>query len=275
MAEVLQTASDHVETDIFYFSRNDKFSNEKPYTLTFPVDHIPGAQVSNHEFESRKTKIRDVRGSLLPDLNIHGFTFVQWETAMSRDEFESPENIIQKYYPELVTMLKASFPHYKKVAFFDNTVRRRVSAYPEAKGTPTTSAQPYRYTHVDYTAHGAKLKLKNALGEDVLNERLKMNCDIINIWRLINDGPTRDWPLAFCDWRTIDINEDLIPNDVVYPKGLGESCFLRSNPNHAWWYLQNQEPNEVVIFRNVCLNDEASPHDVLRESIEVRLAAFY
>ncbi len=128
-----------------------------------------------------------------------------------------------------------------------------------------------------------------------------------SIWRLLNDSPTKDWPLALCDYRSIDADRDLIANDIVYQTGLGEDCFLHYNREHRWWYLADQSPKETIIFRNVCIADSAMARkcrvtsicvdfllilvaggfhcafanpapdgqDVLRESIEVRLAAFY
>ncbi|KAI1500563.1 hypothetical protein F5X99DRAFT_234224 [Biscogniauxia marginata] len=308
-----------IETELVYFSRDEKFLHEKPYTTAFAVDHIPGARVDNHEFERSVVRVRplsrchqrrnrlsdhvdddddggeklsrnyEMTKGLEPRLDTHGFTFVRAETALERADFDDPSIVATRYYAELAALLKREFPHYRKVAFFDNVVRKRVPLYPSAKGAPATAAQPFRYAHVDFTAHGATLKLENALGEDLLRQRLEMKCDVINIWRLLNDRPTRDWPLAFCDWRTVDPADDLIANDVVYQRGLGESCFLQRNPGHHWWYLPDQQPDEVAVFRNVRVDDEnfargfhcaffnplATPEDAMRESIEVRLAAFY
>jgi hypothetical protein len=134
------------------------------------------------------------------------------------------------------------------------------------------------------------LKLQDALGDNA-DEELGKRCDVLNIWRLLNKKPTRDWPLCLCDWRSVDVANDLIANDIVYPLGTGENCFLRHSPQHSWWYLANQRLDEVIVFRNARLNHGGEPApcafhcafrnpsanetDQLRESIEVRLAAFY
>lgn len=78
---------------------------------------------------------------------------------------------------------------------------------------------------------------------------------LTSVWRLLNDRPTKDWPLTFCDWRTVDESNDLIENDVVFTTAIGENHYLRHNPDHKWWYLAEQRPEEVVIFRNVSIGD--------------------
>jgi len=57
----------------------------------------------------------------------------------------------------------------------------------------------------------------------------------------------------------VDAGNDSIKNDIVYPRGVGENCFLRSNPEHRWWYLGGQQPNEVAVFRNARLGDDGEP----------------
>lgn len=115
-------STDAVDTEIVYFSRDEKFKVEKPYTTAFPVSNIPGAQVDNHQWEFHPVQVRNVRGNLIPDLYAHGFQYVSWETNLSRADFESDETIKTAYYRELATLLKEHFPWYKRVAFFDHAV---------------------------------------------------------------------------------------------------------------------------------------------------------
>jgi hypothetical protein len=113
---------DQTETKIVYLKRTGKYEIEKPYTTAFLVDHIPGAKVDNHEWDFVPTKINNIRNQERPQLDVHGFQYVNWRTSLCKDEFESSEIITTKYYAELAQMLKENFPHYKKVAFFDHVV---------------------------------------------------------------------------------------------------------------------------------------------------------
>ncbi|KAI1760073.1 hypothetical protein GGR53DRAFT_523378 [Hypoxylon sp. FL1150] len=265
--------SDAVETEIGYFSRNPRYNTEKPYITSFPVDDIPGAKVNNHEWVYHKTTVEDVRGKSMPSLDTQGFQYIDWKTNISRSDFELDETIGSRYYGELAEMIRQFFPRYKKLAFFDYAIRKRDRYYPA--NAAQTKSQPLRFAHSDFTEKGARTRLMDALGREA-EERLKTRCDILNVWRLLNTSPTSDWPLAFCDWRTVNQSNDLIENDVVYAKSVGENQYLRHNPDHKWWFLAGQKPDEVVVFRNVSVGDSSAARmtPFLLESIEVRLAAF-
>lgn len=42
---------------------------------------------------------------------------------------------------------------------------------------------------------------------------------------------------------------DLVLNDLVRRNYIGESYFIRQNPNHKWYYLNNQTRDEVAILK--------------------------
>ena len=114
-----------VELDFLYFSRAEKFtgpSAEKPYTTAFPVDHIDGAEVTNHEWEAVAVHLRDMRGRLKPDLDLNGFTIVNHSTRLTAADFKVSERVEAQYYPELVDLIRQHFPRYKSVVFLDNCV---------------------------------------------------------------------------------------------------------------------------------------------------------
>lgn len=113
---------DCVETEIGYFSRDEKYDEEKPYTTSFPVDDIPGAKVDNHQWEFFPSQVRDLRSELVPELDVHGFQYVEWDTSLSRSDFALEQCVVTRYYSELAEMLKRLFPRYKKLAFFDHAV---------------------------------------------------------------------------------------------------------------------------------------------------------
>lgn len=111
-----------VSTNINYFSRRAKFDHEKPFVTSFPVDGIKGATITNHEFDTHLTTVKNARGQFCPKLNIHGFTYLSAPTSMSLDDFDKRSVVQEKYFPELKGLLKSTFPEYTAFAFFDYEV---------------------------------------------------------------------------------------------------------------------------------------------------------
>lgn len=80
------------------------------------------------------------------------------------------------------------------------------------------------------------------------------------MWRpIINQ--TDDWPLALCDFRSVDPVDDVLANDVVYENSVGEDEVLLSNKNHRWFYLSNHSRDEVFVWRNTDLPNGVKPRE--------------
>lgn len=62
-------------------------------------------------------------------------------------------------------------------------------------------------------------------------------------------GPLQDWPLAVCDYNSIDVVKDLVPTDHVFPDRVEENYNLFPNPSQRWYYLKNQYPEEALLFK--------------------------
>lgn len=64
-------------------------------------------------------------------------------------------------------------------------------------------------------------------------------------------GPSNDWPLALCDFRSIDTEHDVIANDIVVAHGDGgiENSLLHYNKAHEWYYKSNMELDDLILFR--------------------------
>lgn len=60
----------------------------------------------------------------------------------------------------------------------------------------------------------------------------------------------RDWPLGLLDFRSLDLERDLIAADVVYPHYVGETFHVFYHPSHKWYYVSDQMPDEVSIFKS-------------------------
>jgi hypothetical protein len=63
-------------------------------------------------------------------------------------------------------------------------------------------------------------------------------------------GPNNDWPLGFCDYRTINVENDVRDHDALRVDRLDELSLLHYNEAHQWYYVPSQMPEEAIIFRN-------------------------
>jgi hypothetical protein len=59
-----------------------------------------------------------------------------------------------------------------------------------------------------------------------------------------------DWPLAICDAETVDFENDTMAGDVVDRDAVFENTQVHYNPQQKWYYLANQIPSELLIFKN-------------------------
>lgn len=96
------------------------------------------------------------------------------------------------------------------------------------------------------------------------------------------------WPLGVVDFRTVDMDRDLSPVRVIHAHREGGSYHVKYNPRHKWYYLSDQTPDEVMLFKvsdsavdkarlapHSAFPDMTSPADApSRQSIEVRALVF-
>lgn len=108
-----------------------------------------------------------------------------------------------------------------------------------------------------------------------------------SVWKPL-EGPLRDYPMAYCDAKTVNPATDLLVVDEVFPTVANEVYQVLHNPKHKWYYIPDQLDTEVAIFAGYdsrvgqaiavphCsfdLGDSSSGGP--RQSIEVRAFVFY
>lgn len=69
-----------------------------------------------------------------------------------------------------------------------------------------------------------------------------------SVWKPLV-GPNNDWPLALCDYSTIQPS-DVVPADVLHVDRITENQLLHPNDQHRWYYVENQQHNDLIVFRN-------------------------
>ena len=107
---------------------------------------------------------------------------------------------------------------------------------------------PAPLVHVDQTPHSAINRVRRHLATDEAEDRLKRRFQIVNLWRPISH-PAFDWPLALCDFRSINYKEDLVPAELVYRDMTGETFGVKYNTSHQWKYVKGMTPSEVVLIK--------------------------
>ena len=72
---------------------------------------------------------------------------------------------------------------------------------------------------------------------------------VTSVWRPLR-GPNNDWPLAMCDWTTINPSTDVRINDAIRRDRVDENAILHYNEKHKWYFMKDQSVEDLTVFRN-------------------------
>ncbi len=108
--------------------------------------------------------------------------------------------------------------------------------------------QPANLAHVDQTTKATIARVHRHLPAEEAPGLLQHRFQIINLWRPIGK-PAYDWPLALCDYRSVDPKNDTFPVTLIYPDREGETMAFKYNPKHQWKYLRGMTPDEFVLIK--------------------------
>ncbi|CCM06615.1 uncharacterized protein FIBRA_08894 [Fibroporia radiculosa] len=265
---------------LFYSPPKD---GSTPYTL---INADEAGRRGNWIPDSHSVKIHDLRGQENSvTLDSAGFQF--FKGAPTHTSFSSETEIKEHYYPESISLVK-HLTSAKRVVPFDHTIRRR---RPGERDDSPSKRQPVPQVHVDQTPQSATARVHRHLPPADAPALLQGRFQIINLWRPFGH-PAFDWPLALCDWRTVDRQGDVVPITLCYPDNQnGETFGVKYSPAQRWGYLRGMKPDEFVLIKcfdsqddgetaiftpHTAFNDPTTPKDALyRESIELRLLVFY
>lgn len=81
---------------------------------------------------------------------------------------------------------------------------------------------------------------------------------LVSLWKPLR-GPVKDWPLALCDPRSINVGTDLEPCDLVYPDYVVENRQLYWEENQKWWWYSDQAEDEAWIFLQSDTSNDTKP----------------
>jgi len=276
MASVAVQSAHDVPTTLNYYA---PIGDEAPYSyVQEPPEGKPSTNIGT---DPHPVVVHDARGRESEfTIDTTGFQYVK--NVSSEKDFDDEERIQSVYYKEVEELLKKEVGA-KRVFIFDHTIRRKQAE--DAKSGPTNRG-PVERVHIDQTYDASVKRVHYHLGDEA-ERLLSGRVRIINVWRPIHH-PVAHKPLAVSDWRSLDETHDLVPVRFIYPHREGSTFSVRYNPNHKWYYLSNQTPEEVTLIK--CYDSEVNrarltPHSAfpdptsppeapMRESIEVRCLVF-
>jgi len=273
--EVLRTPH-NVQTTMNYFAPED---TEQPYIYVYEPPE--GKPKTNIGAEPHDAVVHDVRGKEdTVGLDKTGFQFVKH--VSEENDFLDEELIKTRYYKEVEELLKKQ-TGAKRVFVFDHTIRRN---YTDAPGGDRNVRGPVERVHIDQTFDASVARVHRHLGPDA-ERLLKSRVRIINVWRPIGNTVAHK-PLAVADWRTLNVENDLVPVRFIYPDRTGGTYSVKYSPQLTWYYLSDQTPEEVTLIKcfdsdtdkarltpHSAFLDSSSPESApMRQSIEVRTLVF-
>ncbi|KAG1767097.1 hypothetical protein EDD22DRAFT_1048903 [Suillus occidentalis] len=274
-------ASDTISTLNYYLAPLD---GSRPF-ININADSTTGKPVRNWVEDKNEMQIEDVRGKAeLYELDNAGFQYGR--EAAKHTSFLNDDDIEREYYPESIDLIKR-VTGATSVVIFDHTIRRRLLGEPDDS---PQKRQPAPLVHVDQTTSSSIARVHRHLPPTEAPSLLRGRFQIINIWRPISHAAV-DWPLALCDFRSVDVKNDLLPVALIYPDREGETFGVKYNPNHQWKYMKAMTPEEFVLIKcfdsiqdgsvaiftpHTAFQDPNTPEGTpLRESIELRALVFY
>lgn len=102
--------------------------------------------------------------------------------------------------------------------------------------------------HIDQTKDSSIARVHRHLPAEDVPALLAKRFQIVNLWRPIHHVAL-DFPLALCDYRTVDRANDLVATTLRYPDRDGETFSVKYNPANRWKYVRGMEPDEFVLIK--------------------------
>lgn len=254
-----------VATEIYHLQQLPRYGSEKPYTMRYVPDG--GVAVTNVEREKHVVSVKDMRRDVDCDafnLDRNGFTVSKMATEMKYEDYDDHEKITNVYLPAIESKLLAYFPgstvdfvsylvsRHEPAARSETfshkvKIRKREQSFPYSTGERYSFAQPNIVAHVDATSDDLIRQICRRHGDDA-DRLLRGRCQYITVWKPLK-GPLHDYPLALCDFQSLDPERDLEPQDIVDRDEVLENVHVYHRPQHQWYYLSGQQDSEALVFR--------------------------
>ena len=199
------------------------------------------------------------------DIDIESTGFVLRDMTPPAFDYRDPVEVKAIYYPAIAALIKETVGALA-VFVFDHNIRSVEGAAAGERGVRA----PVADAHDDYTETSGPKRVRDILAAEGRLDLAHQRAALINAWRPLR-GPVKDWPLAVCDPRTVAPSE-FIPaaidhyadTDLTKPNHSGEIYSMHYSPRHRWFYVADQQPDEVLVFKcydsSVTSGSRFTPH---------------
>ncbi|EGG05110.1 uncharacterized protein MELLADRAFT_88185 [Melampsora larici-populina 98AG31] len=264
-----------------------EYSKEVDLGRQAHLDHLKTVQIP------QPVVIEDIRGFESQfKWDVHGFSYVR-DKVLGLEECKSDKEYDELLRPAAEELVKKMHRTNADAVYAFNSRVRDQDDDMKAGGRSRT---PVPSVHSDFSPESAKETVKKAIADCELNSKevkeFKALAEdennrvvILHLWRPLQ--VIKKNPLALCDWRSVDIEQD---SHAYRPRGPERpACIQWSfNPKNRWYYLNQQGPDEVAMFvqydsaakghmslPHASFEDPNSPSSPARRSIEVRMIAVF
>lgn len=198
----------------------------------------------NLQHEAKQVVIENLRGKE-DSVTLDTAGFQLFSSLVKHRDFTDAEEIEKNYYSECIEFLKEVTGALKSKISSSVTVSLGTEVRCHRLDGTLQGAQPAWGAHVDYTSKSAVLPVERFLPAAEVPFLLQRRFQIINIWRPISH-PAFDCPLALCDYRSMNPQEDTFS---VRREGRGiveEMLSVKYNENQKWKYFYGMKPDEAL-----------------------------
>jgi hypothetical protein len=254
----------------------------------------PHEDVNTSEYVEYPVNMHD--GSGLEDqfdLDVHGFKLVRNPTSFM--DWNDARKIASEYEPAQLEVVRQILGADRMINL--GHALRAAGNNVEKEMKPVASE-----AHVDFETSAARAYAKDLYAQHHPDAPAYGRFVAFSFWRPLTPPP-HDWPLAVCDFRSLDPNEGkrnvLVWCDEIPPKEKwfdpieGEETFPAAfvfdhNPDHRWWYFSRMTPDDTLLLKfhdsdhsrawrcaHSAFRNTADANPLQRESIEYRGMAFF
>ena len=253
------------------------------------VNMASGQSTLNFGQTSTRVTVYDLRGKeMSTNLDINGFELLKYEGHI-HDDFREGSEAQQTYFEEIVALLKKRLTASRAV--ITNQIFRSRGPIHADDQSDSTCRKPVFYPHVDFDTPAAHAQIEQTFGKEEAEKLMQNRFQVINVWRPLGPNAIMDKPLAVCDYRSLNLENDVHRLDVrgFYASSSGYVISHNAQDSQKWYYLSQMRSSEMFLIKNFDSKPDVAkfaahtafptehipPSDDEHKSTKVRCLLFY